>query len=340
MKDAHVTLHDVAARAGVSVATASRALSGIGVRQKNRTKVTSAAEELGYVPNEAARALRNVRTMTVGVVFNQLTGPLGTELLDALVSGLDQQGYSLFVATAQGRKERYDELVHRFLERRVDALLCVNAVGDGAALGRFLAAGVPVAALFSKHGGYSKLPLIAPTISGAVAECIARLTALGHRHLGVLRPQRRFRQVEGFRRWAGESSIRLRDYEYDDENFDAAAFVEQLAGEAARPTVIVAAQAEAIALYEAAQQASLNVPKLLSIVAIRDDELRMPMMKLPMSMVHLNPSKVGVAATEILGLLFTQSGGATVVSDTTVQMGSWIERASTGPAPLVSAKAG
>jgi LacI family transcriptional regulator len=336
VKDAHVTLHDVAARAGVSVATASRALSGIGVRQTNRTRVTSAAEELGYVPNEAARALRNVRTMTVGVVFNKLTGPLGTELLDALVSGLDQHGYSLFVATAQGSKERYDELVHRFLERRVDALLCVNAIGDGAALARFMAAGVPVAALFSKSDGYEKLPLIAPSISDAVADCIDRLKALGHSHLGILRPNPRFRRVEVFRRWASESGIRLRDYEYDEEIFDAGGFVARLASDTGRPTVIVAAEAEAIAIFEAAQQVSLGVPKLLSIVAIRDHELRMPMTKLPISVLHLSPSKVGVTAVEILVRVLSQEDSTSALSPATVQMGSWIERASTGPAPLTN----
>jgi LacI family transcriptional regulator len=117
------TLHDVAARAGVSVATASRALArtDVGDRNKNHSRVLKAAAELGYVANEAARSLRNVKTMTVGVVFNQLHDPLSTELLDALASTLEEHGYSLFVATAQGVEERFDNLVLRFLERRVDA---------------------------------------------------------------------------------------------------------------------------------------------------------------------------------------------------------------------------
>ena len=70
------------------------------VNVRNREAVQKAAADLGYVPNEAARSLRVVRTMTVGMVFNELTGPLGMELLGALASELDQNGYSLFVSTA------------------------------------------------------------------------------------------------------------------------------------------------------------------------------------------------------------------------------------------------
>ena len=90
MPDGHTTLEDVARKAGVSIATASRALTGKSVGKANREKVEAAARALGYVANQAARSLRNVRTMTVGVVFDQLNSPLATELLDALAMGLKQ----------------------------------------------------------------------------------------------------------------------------------------------------------------------------------------------------------------------------------------------------------
>ncbi|HYM34797.1 MAG TPA: LacI family DNA-binding transcriptional regulator, partial [Steroidobacteraceae bacterium] len=141
MKDGHVTLEDVAKRARVSVSTASRALAGFKVNKKNAQKVQRAAADLGYVMNEAARSLRNVRTQTVGLVFHELTGAFGIELLSSISSRLDAHGYCVFVATAQGENERYDKLVHRFLERRVDALLCVHGAGTGAALNRFVSAG-------------------------------------------------------------------------------------------------------------------------------------------------------------------------------------------------------
>src|SRR5262249_55438242 len=145
-----------------SVSTASRALAGFKVHKNNLGKVQKAAKDLGYVMNEAARALRNVKTQTVGLVFHELTGAFGIELLSSISSRFDAQGYCVFVATAQGENDRYDRLVHRFLERRVDALLCVHGAGTGLALDRFLSAGIPVAALITKHDGYERLPLFAP----------------------------------------------------------------------------------------------------------------------------------------------------------------------------------
>ena len=72
---------------------------------------------------------------------------------EAAAAGLDEIGYSLFVSTAQGKNGHFDQLVHRFLQRRVDALVCVHADGDGASLARYAAADVPVMALISKGGG-------------------------------------------------------------------------------------------------------------------------------------------------------------------------------------------
>ena len=330
MKDAHVTLHDVAARAGVSVATASRALTGTKVNKKNQAKVTKAAAELGYVPNEAARSLRNVKTMTVGVVFSQLNSPLSTEVLDALASGLDEKGYSLFVATAQGVEERFDTLVHRFLERRVDALLCINPSGEGEALARYSSAHIPVVALFSKTGGYASLPLIASSVKDAALECIARLQALGHRTVGVLRPGRRSRPIEAFREHARKAGMTVRTYDTAEGVVDAVGLLNTMMNDAQRPTVVVARQLDAVRLFEAADEMGIIVPRMLSVVAIRDRTQQMPTTRLPMSMIHLNPGKIGVEAAEILAKVL--SGEGDFRGDLTIETGAWIERGTLGPA--------
>src|SRR5207253_748691 len=109
--------------------TASRALAGLRVKKANLNAVQKAAAELGYLPSAAARSLRVVRTMTVGMVFNQLTSALGIELLSSVSATLEKAGYSLFISTAQGSVARYDQLLRRFIEHRVDALICVQGQG-------------------------------------------------------------------------------------------------------------------------------------------------------------------------------------------------------------------
>jgi LacI family transcriptional regulator len=326
------TLHDVAARAGVSVATASRALARTDVneRNKNHSKVLKAAAELGYVANEAARSLRNVRTMTVGVVFNQLHDPLSTELLDALASTLEEHGYSLFVATAQGVEERFDNLVFRFLERRVDALFCVNPSGEGEALARYATAKIPVICLFSKAGGYERLPLIASTILEVVSASIARLQTLGHQVLGVLRPDRRSRPIETFREVARKAGLTVRSYEISEGPLDAVGILNTMLNEAQRPTVVVARQTDAMRLFEAADALSILVPRSLSIIAIRDRTQQMPNTRLPMSMIHLNPGRVGVEAAEVL--VKHLQGERELSDNLAIESGAWIEGGTIGPA--------
>lgn len=332
--DSITTLADVAAMAGVSISTASRALNGLKVTQDNATRVQKAAEELGYVPNEGARNLRSVRTMTMGVIFWELNNPLAMELLDGLTAGVEQRGYNVFISTARGQEARYDVLVHRFLERRVDALFCVNSAGDGAALARYAAAGIPVAALFHAAGGYEQLPLFGPSIEEAAQQAIDRLIALGHHRIGIVRPQLGWGPIETFQRLARERGMTVRSYEMTEASLDGVRCLNTLLGDQASPTAIVGQQASIASLLEAAEDLHVIVPRDMSLIAIRDRTYHMAPTRLPLSTIHLNPDRVGKVAAD---LMCDWLGGLTPEPNVLVEMGSWIERATTGPAPADTA---
>jgi LacI family transcriptional regulator, galactose operon repressor len=330
VKDRHVTVYDVARRAGVSAATVSRALTGTKVKDKNLARIQQAALELGYVPNNAARSLRSVRTMTVGAVFHQLSGALGIELISALAWGLEKRGYSLFVSTAQGDDEHYDKLVHRFLERRVDALLCIHAAGTGAALDRFIAANIPVAALISQSGGYKRLPLISPGVRQAAKLCVGRLEELGHRHIQVLQPNRPVPPLEEFVSLARHAQMSVDIQDVHAEDFDAEGILRRLQANPGAATVITAPHTLAAQLCVAAERLSLRIPEALSIVAVRDRALQVPATRLSLSMINLDPSKIGSVAAELI--VAQLSSGARLKKRTAVETGSWLERDTLGPA--------
>jgi LacI family transcriptional regulator len=331
LKNPKVTLSDVAARAGMSAATASRALRGLKVHRKYQGKAEAAAAELGYVLNESARSLRSVRTMTVGMVYHDLTSMLGMELLKAMASGLEEVGYSLFVSTAQGKNDLFDKLVHRFLQRRVDALVCVHGNGEGAALEGYAAAGVPVMALITKAGGYSKLPMVAPTTDGASAECVNRLKALGHKFVALVTPDRLIRPAETFAAAAKDKRLKLLRQPFKDSEFDARATLKALMAMDQRPTAIVALQGEAAKLVDAAAPLKIKVPADLSIVAIRDRSATSPAVSAAFSTIHLDPRPMGELAASVLKAWLVE--GKPLKSDRRLEIGSWIERATTGPAP-------
>lgn len=119
---------DVAARAGVSVATVSRALRGLpGVSEVTREAVRAVAAELGYVASPSAAALPTGRTGAVGVVSPEASGWYFTAVAEGaqevfVANGYDVLRYDLLdVETA--RRRVIDTQV---LRKRVDALLILS----------------------------------------------------------------------------------------------------------------------------------------------------------------------------------------------------------------------
>lgn len=326
MKNPRVTLADVAARAGMSAATASRALRGMSVHRKYRGKAEAAAAELGYVLNEAARSLRSDRTMTVGMVFHDLTSMLGMELLRALTSGLDAIGYSLFVSSAQGSSDHFDKLVHRFLQRRVDALVCVHGDGDGAALEGYASAGIPVLALITKRGGYARLPMISPSVDRAAEACVQRLRELGHRRILLLSPDRPIPVMDSVVSAARGVRLPVDRIVLPDTGFDPGAVLGG-AGSKSQPTAVVALHADAVSIVSAR---GVKAPGHVSVVAIRDRSTAAAVPPVALSTIHLDPAPMGKLASDILQAWLTE--GAPLRRDRKVEIGGWIERDSTGPA--------
>src|SRR5690349_8759941 len=129
------TLEDVAAHAGVGRGTASRVLNGSGqVSEQARTAVLTAVEELGYVPNQAARTLVTRRTESVALVVSESEDRLfGEPFFAAIVRGvgsaLSAAGHTLLLTVAQTPSDR--GRLERFLgSRHVDGVLLVSLHGD------------------------------------------------------------------------------------------------------------------------------------------------------------------------------------------------------------------
>ena len=98
---------EVAAHAGVSKATASRALSGGGyVSPATKSRVRAAAAELGYVPSAGAVGLATGRTQNVGVVMPYVNRWFFAEVLEGIQQALLEQGLDLTLDFAAQRVQR------------------------------------------------------------------------------------------------------------------------------------------------------------------------------------------------------------------------------------------
>ncbi len=290
-----VTLHEVAARSGVSIATVSRALNGLSVSKASRTRVEAAARELGYVANEAARALRAERTMTMGLIFSDLRNTLGIDLLDALSEAIEAAGYSLLISTARGDAARYDVLMRRFLERRVDALFCVRPHGLGAALGAYRAAGIPVAALFGGSSAFAELPTLFPVFSAAARELGAHLRALGHVHIAIVRREVRSAPLHAIGEGLKAQGLVVEAAEATEAD-GMRGCLAALMARRHRPTAVIAADPHSRGLIAACEAAGIGVPGDLSITSLSEIAAEGYHRRHGISAVTIDPARMGRAS--------------------------------------------
>ncbi|MGH2910547.1 MAG: LacI family DNA-binding transcriptional regulator [Solirubrobacteraceae bacterium] len=130
--DGRATMVDVAARAGVSLKTVSRAINGEpGVSAETVEKVRAAAGELRYARNDLAASLRQGRgSDTIGLVTEDVANPFYSAIAKAVEDSARDRGCLLVTASAGEDAERERELVSAMLRRRVDAILIVPASRD------------------------------------------------------------------------------------------------------------------------------------------------------------------------------------------------------------------
>ncbi|MFP7696731.1 LacI family DNA-binding transcriptional regulator [Trueperella sp. LYQ143] len=126
-----VTLTEVAAYAGVSLGSASRAMRGNGASGATARKVLEAAEELGYVPNLRARALREGKTMTIAFAVPDIGNPAYVEMMKELTNVLSPVGYRVTVAQIGSDPRDAIDFVRSFANGSVDAaILSVLRISD------------------------------------------------------------------------------------------------------------------------------------------------------------------------------------------------------------------
>jgi LacI family transcriptional regulator len=128
---ARPTLADVAKRAGVSVSTASNALSGVRpVGQAALLRVRAAADELAYVPDRAARSLVSRRSESIGIIIPDVTNPFFAELGRNLERQLVKRGFAALIGDSDNDVAQQRDYLTAFESRRVDGLIVVPAIFD------------------------------------------------------------------------------------------------------------------------------------------------------------------------------------------------------------------
>jgi len=118
------TIKDIAARAGISYATVSRALNGkYGVSKVTREKVKALALEMGYRPNAIARGLVSSSSMTVGLVIPDIANPFFSRVALGVEERLLKFGYSVFLCNTGWNPERERNHINTLIQKQVDGII-------------------------------------------------------------------------------------------------------------------------------------------------------------------------------------------------------------------------
>ncbi|WP_371670104.1 LacI family transcriptional regulator [Streptomyces sp. NBC_00289] len=124
-------LADVAALAGVSVGTASKALSGAGrMRPETRQRVLDAVAELGFRPNQHAQSLHTGRSWTVGLMTTDGIGRFSTPVLLGAEDALGAGKISVLLCDTRGDAIREQHHLRNLIDRRVDGIIVTGRRTD------------------------------------------------------------------------------------------------------------------------------------------------------------------------------------------------------------------
>ena len=183
-----VTLKDVADRAGVTVSTASRALSvdkNTLVKRSTRLRVIEAAEALRYRGNLQASALRRGRTGTIGVIVADLSNPFVGPVLRGIANGLSSRDLLPIMTESRDSSQDLATICNKLLAQRVDGLIVASGRYRDRSLLRRVAAELPTVLAVRELPGSGIRAVAHDDVSGGrlAAE---HLLGLGHTRLAQL----------------------------------------------------------------------------------------------------------------------------------------------------------
>lgn len=281
---AAVNLKRIAEEAGVSVATASRVLSGSDypVKEDLRARVLQVADELDYVPNANARGLLSGRSHTVGVLVGDVADPFFSGMIGGIHEVADKAGYMVTVVNTYRQPGNELSTIRRLREQRVDVMI----IAASGLMDRIHASGMQKSLEAFVQGGNSAVLIGHHEMPGLKASRIhydnrlagrqvaEHLHELGHRRIALITGDRRLLsthdRVEGFRDVFGDALATHETAPTRDGGYSAAESIL----EAKLDVTAIASTADQMAFGVLARlrDAGIDVPGEMSVTGFNDIE--------------------------------------------------------------------
>ena len=322
------TIQQLAAQAGVSVATVSRALNGSAeVSEATRAKILALAQELDYTPSAAARTLVRRRSHVIGVVLDtgpghpDLLHPFFQEVLVGLKHGAGSLGYDLLLFASDEPGNGFGG-THSYLRRAghhgVDGVVVMGFDGSDPEIVKLAESPLPCVAVDADLGGPRTGLVMSENREGA-AEAVRHLRELGHERIatitGALRTLPGAERLEGYRDEVARLGLPLRDeYVREGDFYDESGYrcTRELLGLDDAPTAIFAASdLMAAGALRAAHELGVRVPQDLALIGFDDIGLA-SLIQPQLTTVRQDMHALGEAAAEALSRMIDDPDAAPV----------------------------
>lgn len=271
-----ISVREVAAAAGVSIGSVSRALNGGNyVSADLSARVLQAVEKLGYHPDANARGLRMGTSKTIGCMIPDISNPLYASYVSVIEARLQEDGYMMLLGSTRSQISRERELIKLFESRGMDGIIATT-VNEGAAESAeaFGKCKIPVVIIDRDMG--SNYDTVMPDHRAGVRHALDYLFSLGHERIVLFTPGADIRpgreRIAGYReayRAAGrkvdpklirEVNPRLSS-SYDD--------MKHLLMQPHRPTAVIGLSTHILAdATRAIYEHGLSIPKDMSVIGI------------------------------------------------------------------------
>jgi DNA-binding LacI/PurR family transcriptional regulator len=301
------TVKEVAARAGVSTATVSRALSGsAGVREPLRSRVLEVAQLLSYRPNRAARDLRVRSSRAVGVLIPDIENPFFTSIVCGIEDVLQKTDYSLLLANYNEDPEQETRRLEVFRAEGVRGLIFAASRTPSPLYAELGKAGMALVAVSRVPARLRIDQVMVANREGACA-ATSHLIRLGHQRIAIINgplvlSTARDRQT-GYEDALGEAGLPI------DENLIVHCAFKQPAGysamqqllDLATPPTAVFAGSNLLTLgaLQAIHERALDIPRQIAIVGF-DDMPWAISLRPPLTTVAQPAFEAGKTAAELL----------------------------------------